>query len=89
MWAGKDALKIGLVDETGSLLDAIDYIAKEAGLSKYKIVVAPEKQKGFGMNKDKKEKPLVHVQDMLSQPGFRAMAIMPFMTVDPENPFAL
>ncbi|MCR5407981.1 MAG: signal peptide peptidase SppA [Bacteroidales bacterium] len=89
VWAGKDALKIGLVDETGSLLDAIDYIAKEAGLSKYKIVVAPEKQKGFGMNKDKKEKPLVHVQDMLSQPGFRAMAIMPFMTVDPENPFAL
>ena len=89
VWAGKDALLLGLCDEKGTLLDAIDYAAEQAGLSKYKIVVAPEKQKGFVSKKDKKEKPLVHIQNIISQPGFRAMAIMPFMTVDSENPFAL
>ena len=89
VWAGKDALLLGLCDEKGTLLDAIDYAAEQAGLSKYKIVVAPEKQKGFVSKKDKKEKPLVHIQNIISQPGFRAMAIMPFMTVDSDNPFAL
>ena len=89
VWAGKDALLLGLCDEKGTLLDAIDYAAEQAGLSKYKIVVAPEKQKGFVSKKDKKEKPLIHIQNIISQPGFRAMAIMPFMTVDSENPFAL
>ena len=89
VWAGKDALLLGLCDEKGTLLDAIDYAAQQAGLSKYKIVVSPEKQKGLVSKKDKKEKPLVHIQNIISQPGFRAMAIMPFMTVDPENPFAL
>ena len=89
VWAGKDALLLGLCDEKGTLLDAIDYAAEQAGLSKYKIVVSPEKQKGIVSKKDKKEKPLVHIQNIISQPGFRAMAIMPFMTVDSENPFAL
>lgn len=89
VWAGKDAILLGLCDEKGTLLDAIDYAAQQAGLSRYKIVTAPEKKKnGFG-SKDKKNKPLVMVQDIVSQPGFRAMAEMPFMTIDPVNPFAL
>lgn len=89
VWAGKDALLLGLCDEKGTLLDAIDYAAEQAGLSKYKIVVSPEKQKGIVSKKNKKEKPLVHIQNIISQPGFRAMAIMPFMTIDSDNPFAL
>lgn len=88
VWAGKDALLLGLCDDKGSLLDAIDYAAEQAGLSKFKIVTAPEKKRGLN-SKDKKNKPLVIVEDIVSQPGFRAMAEMPYMTIDPVNPFAL
>ena len=89
VWAGKDALLLGLCDEKGTLLDAIDYAAEQAGLSKFKIVTVPEKQKGFSGGNDKKDKPLVYVQELVSQPGFKAMAIMPFISLDPVNPFAL
>lgn len=42
VWAGRDALGIGLVDEIGTLTDAIEYVAKEAGLgSKYGLVTYP------------------------------------------------
>ena len=42
VWAGADALGIGLVDEKGTLLDAIKYAAKDAGLSNFKVVCYPE-----------------------------------------------
>lgn len=42
VWAGRDAIGIGLVDEIGTLTDAIEYVAKEAGLgSKYGLVTYP------------------------------------------------
>ena len=84
VWAGKDAFTIGLADEKGSLLDAIDYIAGEAGLEKYKIVTYPEQSKGFfgSQNKDKKKKPLVLVENIVSEPGFKAMAIAPYVIVE-------
>lgn len=84
VWAGKDAFTIGLADEKGSLLDAIDYIAGEAGLEKYKIVTYPEKSKGmFGSSKkDSKKKPLVLVENIVSEPGFKAMAIAPYMIIE-------
>ena len=84
VWAGKDAFTIGLADEKGSLLDAIDYIAGEAGLEKYKIVTYPEKSKGmFGSSKkDSKKKPLVLVENIVSEPGFKAMAIAPYIVVE-------
>ena len=85
VWAGKDAFLIGLADEKGSLLDAIDYIAGEAGLSKYKIVTYPEKNKGGllgASKKDKKKKPLVLVENLVSEPGFRAMAQAPYIIVE-------
>lgn len=84
VWAGKDAFTIGLADEKGSLLDAIDYIAKEAGLEKYKIVTAPEKKDSFfGQSKEnKKKKPLVMVENITADPGFKAMAIAPYVIVE-------
>ena len=85
VWAGKDAFTIGLADEKGTLLDAIDYIAGEAGLNKYKIVTYPEKNKGGllgSSKKDKKKKPLVLVENIVSQPGFRAMAQAPYIVVE-------
>ena len=36
VWSGKDALSIGLVDERGTLLDAIHCAAEAAGLKKYR-----------------------------------------------------
>ncbi len=42
VWTGRKALEIGLVDELGSLNDAIQITAKLAGLDEYKVKVYPE-----------------------------------------------
>ena len=42
VWAGADALGLGLVDQIGTGLDAIEYAAKQVGLSAYQIVYYPE-----------------------------------------------
>ena len=51
VWAGKDALKIGLVDELGSLDDAINDVAERANIEKDSISIryypAPEDNKLF------------------------------------------
>ena len=85
VWAGKDALKIGLCDEKNSLLGAIKYIAEKNNLKDYRIAVYPEKKsmlqelrKG---DSNKKDDPLVNIKSRLV-PGFKAMAIMPFITID-------
>lgn len=44
VWAGEDALKIGLVDFLGSLNDAIALAAKESQLEDYSIINYPIKQ---------------------------------------------
>lgn len=41
VWTGRDALKIGLVDELGGLKDAIAYAAKEAGIKSPKVLYYP------------------------------------------------
>ena len=41
VWAGGDAIKIGLVDELGGLTDAIRYAAATAGLENYRLVEYP------------------------------------------------
>lgn len=46
VWAGKDALKIGLVDKLGSLDDAIAKAAQLANISQYSVVYYPQ-QKSF------------------------------------------
>ena len=42
VWAGATAFEIGLADERGTLIDAIKYAAKEAGLSDFRIDCYPE-----------------------------------------------
>ena len=84
VWSGMNALEIGLCDQTGTLLDAIGYAAEKAGLSKYKIVTYPEQPKGgvlrSGRKKDK-DKPLVLVQSLAEEPGYRCMAIMDYLKI--------
>ena len=41
VWAGGDAMEIGLVDEFGGLTDAIRYAATMAGLDSYRLVEYP------------------------------------------------
>jgi protease-4 len=44
VWSGVDALRLGLVDEHGSLYDAIDYAAEKAGISSAYITEYPRYQ---------------------------------------------
>lgn len=41
VWTGRDALKIGLVDELGGLTDAINYAAEKAGIKDKKVLYYP------------------------------------------------
>ena len=88
VWSGKDALVNGLADEKGILLDAIKAAASEAGLTKYKIVTYPA-QKSFmkAMREDSRKGKDLPLVNAVTEPGFKAMALMPFVTFDPE--FAL
>ncbi len=42
VWAGADALELGLVDELGGLVKAIEYAADKAGLTDYSFKYYPE-----------------------------------------------
>lgn len=46
VWVGLDAKEIGLVDEFGTLDDAVAYAAEKAGVEKYELLYLPE-QKDF------------------------------------------
>jgi protease-4 len=80
VWSGKDAIDIKLADEKGTLLDAIEYTAEKADLKKYRIQPVPEEKSIFKQMRDgdsgKKDNPLVRT---LTEPGFKAMAILPFI----------
>ena len=80
VWSGKDAIDIKLADEKGTLLDAIEYTAEKADLKKYRIQPVPEEKSIFKQMRDgesgKKDNPLVRA---LTEPGFKAMAILPFI----------
>lgn len=47
VWSGKDALKIGLVDELGGMESAIEYAAEQANLSSYSIKEFPKQKDLF------------------------------------------
>jgi protease-4 len=55
VWAGSDALKIGLVDELGGLNDAIAYAAKKAKIKEYRIQEMPKQISPFDGLLGKKE----------------------------------
>ncbi len=91
VWCGVDALEIGLADQRGTLMDAIDYAAGQAHLDgSYRIVSYPGKKSFMdelmGKEDRKDRNPLVR---SLQEPGFRAMVRMPYITLDPVNPFVL
>ncbi|MDC1221477.1 signal peptide peptidase SppA [Salibacteraceae bacterium] len=44
VWIGTDAIENGLVDEIGSLNDAIDYAASQAELDDYQLIELPKKK---------------------------------------------
>lgn len=87
VWSGKDALGNGLADEKGTLLDAVKYTADLVGLKKYRIACYPEKKSfmdQFKPSDEKKKEPLARVKQQL-HPGFSAMALMPYFTIDQVN----
>ena len=47
VWSGTDAKKIGLVDQLGSMNDAVKYASSLTKLKKYSIVAYPEYEKDF------------------------------------------
>lgn len=47
VWTGTEAIKIGLVDELGTLNDAISYAAEKAELSDYRVKEYPKKREIF------------------------------------------
>ena len=87
VWSGKDALGNGLADEKGTLLDAVEYTAKLVGLKNYRLVSYPAKKsfmESLKSGDEKKKEPLARVKQIM-RPGFNAMAIMPYFTIDPVN----
>ena len=44
VWIGTDALEIGLVDEIGTLNDAIDYAAAQAEIEDYQLIELPKQK---------------------------------------------
>ncbi len=47
VWSGEAAVAKGLADEIGTLDDAIDYLQKNLGLTRVKIVYSPRIKRGF------------------------------------------
>ena len=84
VWSGGDALKNGLADEKGTLLDAVKYAARLAGLEKYSIEAYPEKNDFLGeilsLAKEKDHQ-LVRVREILPA-GFSTVARMPYVELD-------
>lgn len=68
VWAGTDALEIGLIDEFGGLYDAVDYAAEQAGISddSLQIQIYPKPKKDGLMDF------LEMLEDMDEQAAFAA-----------------
>lgn len=84
VWSGADALKNGIADEKGTLLDAVKYAAKRVGLDKYGIVTYPEKNDLLGellsLSKEV-DQPLIRVREILPA-GFSVIARMPYVELE-------
>lgn len=85
VWLGKDALKIGLVDELGNINTAIAKAAELAELGQYAIVDYPEKTDPFEEllkmfdTTTPEERLIMHVREFASKP--RIMALTPEVTI--------
>lgn len=87
VWSGVDALKNGLADEKGILLDAVKYAARRAGLDKYGIAVYPERNDLLSdllsLGKETGQ-PMVRIQEVLPA-GFTTVARMPYVELDKQG----
>lgn len=84
VWTGKDAIALGLADETGTLMDAIAYAAQLAGVYNYRITAFPEKKDPLSEllgRTPKDDDHLVRMQEYLPA-GFTAVTRLPYLTVD-------
>ena len=85
VWLGKDALKIGLVDELGNINNAITKAAELAGLGQYAIVEYPEKTDPFEElikmfdTTTPEERLVIKMREFASKP--RIMALTPEVTI--------
>ena len=85
VWLGKDAVKLGLVDELGNIDDAISKAAELAGVSQYVLTYYPEQtdpmEELMNMfdNSTPEEKLVKEMREFVSQP--RVMALMPNVTI--------
>ncbi len=50
IWSGKSAKDIGLIDEIGGILKAIEIAAEKAGIKDAAVVLYPERTDGFDIN---------------------------------------
>ena len=74
VWAGTDAIGIGLVDELGGLEDAIAYAASMVSLDTYRLVEYPELEPMMdrlfsSMSEDATEQDVKSVADVFSFAG--------------------
>lgn len=85
VWLGKDAVKIGLVDELGNIDSAIKKTAELAGLEAYQLSTYPEKkdqiQEILEMldTTTPEEKLLLQIREFASKP--RVMTLMPEVSI--------
>ena len=85
VWLGKDAIKIGLVDELGNIDAAIQKAATLAGLGAYDVAYYPEKQDPLQEmlkmldTTTPEERLVMSIREFASQP--RIMTLMPQVTI--------
>jgi len=72
VWTGSEAVEIGLVDELGTLEDAIAFTAQRAGLNQYKIKEFPRKKEFF-------EELMESFSDMATAKALKNTQIYPFV----------
>lgn len=85
VWSGKEAKKIGLVDEIGSLNDAIKYAAKKANLADYQVEQYPNNidkfQKIFGSMDEEN----ISIKYIKKQIGIENYKLLKLYTMDSKN----
>lgn len=69
VWAGSDALEIGLVDRLGHLDDAVQLAAEMAKLSNYSVAYYPKKAEWFEKLLDKNNDDAQHVRILKAELG--------------------
>ena len=85
VWLGKDALKLGLVDELGNLNDAIQKAAELGGVGVYDIAYYPEKKDPLEEllmmfdDTTPEERLVLTIREFASKP--RIMTLMPQVTI--------